>query len=173
MNEIIENILTRRSVRSFNDKPVSKEDIELLLKTAIYAPSGSNKQTWNFFAVLNKEKIQNLIQVMEKALNKPGYKMCGPTAIIITTNERDSNYGHDDNSSAMQNMQLAGHSLGIGSVWINQLSNGNSDIPEIRAELTKLGIPENHLAFGVLALGYTDLEPRGIVEKTGKYFIIE
>lgn len=43
MNAVIENLLTRRSVRSFRDQAISEEDLQLILKTAAYAPSGMGK----------------------------------------------------------------------------------------------------------------------------------
>ena len=59
MNQVMENILTRRSVRGFNEKPIPREELEQILKAATYAPSGMNRQTWQFTAILNQEKIKS------------------------------------------------------------------------------------------------------------------
>lgn len=59
---------------------------------------------------------------------------------------------------ALENIFLAAHALGIGSVWINQL-NGICDEPAVRAVLTKLKIPENHIVWGMAALGYAEAKP--------------
>ena len=56
MNETIETILKRRSTRSFQQKKVPEENIELILKCALSAPSGNNNQKWQFTAVNNREK---------------------------------------------------------------------------------------------------------------------
>ena len=48
MNEIMNNILTRRSIRKFTDAPVSKEILDDLVQAALHAPSGCGKQTWKF-----------------------------------------------------------------------------------------------------------------------------
>ena len=45
MNEVIKNLLSRRSIRSFSERHISREDLEIILKAAAYAPSGMNKQT--------------------------------------------------------------------------------------------------------------------------------
>ena len=70
-NAVIENILTRRSVRAFQEKPIDREAIETLLQCATHAPSAMNRQTWHFSAVLNPEKIQKLAAAMGKALGSP------------------------------------------------------------------------------------------------------
>lgn len=167
MNEVIKNILSRRSIRSFSDKKISKEDLETLVKCAIHAPSARNLQTWRFTVLTEQEDIKALIAVIGKALNNDGYDMYKPAAIIIPSNSIDSPYGRDDNACALENIFLAAHSLGIGSVWINQL-NGICDNQKVRELLTKYEIPSNHVVFGMAALGYpSDAEPKK-VEKTGQ-----
>lgn len=59
-NEVIQNILTRCSVRAYDDRPVEREKIDTLLQCAVHAPSAMNRQTWHFSAVLNREKIAKL-----------------------------------------------------------------------------------------------------------------
>lgn len=48
-NEVIQNILTRCSVRAYDDRPVEREKIDTLLQCAVHAPSAMNRQTWPFF----------------------------------------------------------------------------------------------------------------------------
>lgn len=86
-NAVIENILTRRSVRAFQEKPIARETIETLLRCATHAPSAMNRQTWHFSAVLNPEKIQKLAAAMGKALGSPNYNLYRPAALIIPSNE--------------------------------------------------------------------------------------
>ena len=107
MNETLKNIFTRRSVRSFNDRPIKDEDLDLILKAAVYAPSGMNRQTWQFTAVTNREKIQQLAMLIEKKLDRKGYDFYRPVAIIIPSNERDSRWGIEDNACAMENIFLS------------------------------------------------------------------
>ena len=172
MNEVIRNIKTRRSIRDFNNKKVSKQDVELLIKCALTAPSGANKQTWKMTAVLNQDVIVKIASVLGKQLGRENYNMYKPTALIIPSNEKGSNWGRDDNACACQNIALAGHSMGIGSVWINQFVD-ICDTKEVRELLTELNIPENHDVYGIMALGYSSTEPVGEVVKTGAFEIIE
>ena len=80
-----------------------------------------------------------------------------PTLVIVS-NEPTQWWAAMDCACAMQNIFLAAKSLGIGSCWINQLGQTYDD-PEVRAFLTKLGIPENHRVYGCAALGYAAAAP--------------
>lgn len=172
MNAIIENLLTRRSCRSFLEKPIPREELNAILETAIYAPSGMGKQTWQFTAITDRKKIQKLAEVIGSQLNREGYDMYQPQALIIPSNERDSRFGKEDNACALENIFLAAHSFGIGSVWINQLQN-ICDEPAIRQVLTELRIPENHIVYGMAALGYPAQPLPEQVQKVGKIVILE
>ena len=171
MNDAIKNILERRSVRKFSDKQIPKEELDLIIKAGLYAPSAMNKQTWQFTVLTRTEDIQELAKAISKQLDREGYDMYKPTALIIPSNGKESKFGRDDNACALENIFLAAWSLGIGSVWINQL-HGICDEPEIRALLDKYGVPADHVVFGMAALGYSaETEPR-IVERVGKVKII-
>lgn len=162
-NAVIENILTRRSVRAFQEKPIAREAIETLLQCAAHAPSAMNRQTWHFSAVLNPEKIQKLAAAMGKALGSPSYNLYRPAALIIPSNETGL-IKTWDNACALENIFLAAHSMGIASVWINQGSDTCND-PGVRAVLTELGVPEDHMVYGMAALGYAAAEPKDVEKK--------
>ena len=173
MNSVIENMLTRRSVRKFTEQKISSEDLDMILKTGIYAPSGMNMQTIRLTAVTDRKKIQKLAELTGCKLGREGYDFYKPDVLIIPTKERESRWGVEDNACAMENMFLAAHSLGIGSVWINQLRDV-CDEPEVRGLLREWGIPDDHVIYGAAALGYA---AEGSVnespEKTGVINIVE
>ena len=155
MNEVINNILTRRSIRKFTSQLIPEEAMKDIVDAALHAPSGMGKQTWKFTVVTNKAAIAKLAEAIERATNREGYDMYEPTAVIIPSNLKDSPWGRDDNACALENIFLAANSYGIGSVWINQLS-GICDEPSIRNVLDEFGIPSNHVVYGLAALGYAD-----------------
>ncbi|MCH5200802.1 MAG: nitroreductase family protein [Oscillospiraceae bacterium] len=171
MNEAIKNILERRSVRKFSDRKIPKEELDIIIKAGLYAPSAMNRQTWQFTVLTKTEDIRELAKAVEKQLGREGYDMYEPTALIIPSNAKDSKFGRDDNACALENIFLAASSLGIGSVWINQL-HGICDEPEIRALLDKYGIPADHVVFGMAALGYSAETEQRVVERVGKVVIV-
>ena len=121
MNETMQTILTRRSTRKFKVQEIPQTDLDQILKAALYAPSGMGKQTWQFTVVKNRKKVQRLAEAAGKILGRENYDMYQPEILIIPSNQRDNPHGKEDNACAMENIFLAAHSLGIGSVWINIL----------------------------------------------------
>lgn len=173
MNEVINNIITRRSIRKFTTQPISRDIIEDIVNAALHAPSGMGKQTWKFTVVTNKAAIVKLAEAIEHATNREGYDMYEPAAIIIPSNLKDSPWGREDNACALENIFLAANSYGVGSVWINQLS-GACDEPSIRKVLDEFGIPGDHVVYGLAALGYADnSEPVKEKQCLGKVSYIE
>ena len=106
MNEVMNNILTRRSIRKFTDTPISREILDDLIQAALHAPSGMGKQTWKSTVVTNKNAIKRLAEAIKTTLNRPGYDLYCPAAIIIPSNLRDSNWGKEDDACALENIFL-------------------------------------------------------------------
>lgn len=171
MKEVLENILTRRSVRSFSDKPVGTEELETIIKAGMYAPSGMNRQTWQFTAIRNAGLIEKLAQAIREQIGKgEEYNFYGAKALVLVSNERDNSNGLADSACALENMFLMAHALGIGSVWINQMKT-ICDVPSVRAVMEELQIPGDHIVWGIAALGYADGEPKQVEKKAVvKYF---
>ena len=166
-NDVIRCLMERRSVRIFKPEPIPKTLLNVILQTGIRAPSGHNMQTWQFTVVTDKEKIQKLkalIARVAKENNVYFYGFNEPAALIIVTNDRRSHFKEVDSACAAENMMLAAHSLGLGSVWINALSS-ICDVPEVRAELDALQIPPSHSVIATLALGFPDEKPRLLAKK--------
>lgn len=154
MNEVIKAILERRSCRAFTKEAVKREDVETILDCALHAPSGMSGQTWQFTAVMNREKIQRLAHAVAKALGRDeSYDMYDPAVLIITSNEKESKFREVDNACAIENMYLASEALGLGCVWINQLL-GCFDEPEVRSILKEFGVPDGHGVYGCAAIGH-------------------
>lgn len=162
MNNVIEAILSRRSVREFTDRHISDDDLALIAKCAVNAPSARNQQKWHFTVVHDAKAISALSKAVGTTVGAgDGYCFYAPDALIIASAARDYAFGVQDCACALENIFLAAHALGIGSVWINQLC-GTSDEKLIRKELDALGVPSNDVVYGVAALGYPaeNLAPR-------------
>lgn len=154
MNETIKSILERRSIRSFTDRKIERDLLEQIVQAGYYAPSGRNLQTWRFTVVQNKEVMERLAQAVRQALGRgEDYDFYRPDVLILTSNQRDNPLGMDDCACALENIFLAAHSLGIGSVWINQFK-GICDQPAVREVLHSIGVLQDHLVYGCAALGY-------------------
>ena len=147
--------------------------LEVLVDAALHAPSGKGLQTWKFTVITNKDAIARLVAAIGTELKRDGYDMYHPAAIIMPSNITDGIWSKEDNACALENIFLAAHSLGIGSVWINQMQN-ICDAPAIREILNDFGVPENHSVFGMAALGYPAPDaPIAPIRRTGTVTYIE
>lgn len=174
MNEVMKNILARRSARVYSDRQVSKEDLHTILAAAQNAPSGMNFQTWHFTAIQNADVLNELNEKIKGAFRKSEDAVCRERgnsssyccyyhapSLIIVSNEPTRWWAPMDCACAMQNIFLSATSLGINSCWINQLGMVCDD-PEVREFLDRLGVPADHKVYGCAALGYM---PEGTVVK--------
>lgn len=152
MNETIKTILDRSSVRKFADDAVPQEKLEEILACAKAAPTAKNMQLRQFTVITNKAKIQKLAKTIGEEIGNDKYRIYDCPVLIIVSTEESSVNGELDCACAMQNIYLAAHALGLGSVWINQL-RGISFVPDIRKLLDDFGLPKNHVVWGMSALG--------------------
>lgn len=167
MNPVIRNLLTRRSVRQFTDQPIDRKLLDMILKTGYYAPSGHNMQTWRFTVVISQDEIQLLKEAVRAEAQKNGVYFYGfenPQALILVSNDRRNQYGTQDASCAAENMMLAAWSYGIGSVWLNPLMT-LCDASKIRNILDRFGVPQQHIVWAMIALGYPKASSKLLAKK--------
>lgn len=184
MNETIETILNRRSVRVYSDEQIKQEDLDLVLKAGLFSPSGCNMQPWHFTVVQNEEIINKLNVETKKVLLKSDndhfknfatnekYNIFydAPTIIVIS-GEKSALVPETDCSAATENMILAAESLGIGTCWIGLITFLFRS--ESGAEYSKmLEIPEEYEPYYAITLGYkkiADPKPQPRRENTVNY----
>ncbi len=160
MNQVYENMISRRSCRAYTTQAVKQEDLELILKAGINAPSGMNRQSWRFTVIRDKDKMMELAKAVGTVLDRgENYDFYRPDVIVLVSNDRENTNGLADCACALQNMFLMAHSLGIGSCWINQLKTICDD-ERIRPLLDSYGIPKEHIVWGIADLGYAKEEPK-------------
>jgi nitroreductase len=186
MNETIKTILARRSVRKYQDRQITDEELNTILESAVYAPSAMNLQEWRFTAVLNKSIIDELdsqikkgasqspVEQIRELAKRSGSFFYNAPAVVIVSCEKNlsANPQPYDTGCAMQNMMIAAKSLGIGSCWIHAPHFAGNYEP-FRDILTKLEIPLNHDVFASVALGYPEGdEPSAPPRKEGTVRIV-
>lgn len=157
MNEIINCLLERRSIREFRDIPIEKAHLDEILKCGIASPNGNNKQTWKFTVLQVRDNIisfkRNIVRTLEITHTDSLHGFGDPTAIIIVT-DRKCNYNAMANGAcAIMNMMSAAWSLGIGTCWVNALRTIQEE-EDIRKMLTDFQIPEDHMVVGMIVMGY-------------------
>ncbi len=175
MNPVMQAILTRRSIRKFLDKPVPQKLLDMLLEAACHAPSGHNLQTWRFTVLQDPQKIALLKETIAKTAKEKKVAFYGfeqPPCLILISNDTRNPDGCQDASCAAQNIFLAAHSYGLGSVWLNALMT-LCDEPEIRALLTSYGIPAGHRVWCMAAVGYPAAPGVALAKKKDVVFYVD
>ena len=119
MNEVIQNILNRRSWRSYEEKQIKEEELEQIIRCGLWAPSAMNQQSWHFTVVQDKETIQRIRKGCQEMMETDRDMFYGAPTLVIVTGKQDNIAPVADCSLAIQNMFLSAASLGIGSCWIN------------------------------------------------------
>lgn len=124
-----EAILTRRSIRRFQDRPVKREQLEKLLEAARWAPSAGNLQPWVFVVVTAADARAAL------AAAAFGQRFVAEAPAVIgvaAAPPEDSPYGLrgrelyclQDTAAAVQNVLLAAHAMGLGACWVGAFDDG-------------------------------------------------
>jgi nitroreductase len=169
MDNILELIKNRRSIRKYLPEQIKDEELNLILEAAIFAPSGHNDQPWHFTVIQNKEILDDMNlkskEVMKKASTDWIIKMAeneryhifhnAPTVIVISGEDNSNSElpycPMADCSAAAQNMLLTAQSLGVASCWVGL----TTFLFEDKEEVKKLNIPEGYTPQFVITLGYS------------------
>lgn len=166
MNQTLEIIKSRRSIRSYAEQQIPEESLQAIVEAGLYAPSGSNLQTWHFTVIQDKKVLKELNYETKGVLSRsdnPFLQRVGnnedldvfngaPTVIIISGKEADPNYAANC-ALASENIMIAAHSLGIASCYIISASYlFDGDEGEYFAE--KIGVPEGYKVHNAILLGY-------------------
>lgn len=153
MNETMNTLLSRRSIRKYSSEPVKTEDLELIIQAGMYAPSGKNMQSAVMVAVTNPEEIAYLSKLNAQVWGKDTDPFYGaPAVIIVLSDVSNSNHVYDG-ALVMGNLMNAAHTLGLGSCWINRAREVFAG-EEGKAWLKKHGIEGELEGIGNCIVGY-------------------
>lgn len=152
----IDCILTRTSIRAYEDRPVEEAKVEQLLRAAMAAPSARNEQPWAFVVVRDRATLGAMAERL------PYAKMAAeaPLAIVACGDrgndpEKPNRWWVQDVSAATENLLLAAHAMGLGAVWTGVYPDS------ARVEIIRklLGLPANIVPLNVIPIGYPAESP--------------
>ncbi len=158
--ELMEGLLTRRSVRKFQDKPIPKELLEKVVEAGEYAPSAHNTQPWEFLIIQDKEKLKHFRVLQRSALFAENAAavvlVCCHEDVAFHREKEGWSYIDIDGSAATMNVLLAAHALGLGACWCGAAPM----VGPIHAIKEYFELPENVRPFSIVVLGYPAEEPK-------------
>ena len=156
MNETIENLKTRRSIRKFKDEQITDEELKTILEAGTYAPTGQGLQSPKIVVIQNPETIKEF-----SAWNRSYFPIDVPedmdpfygakTLLIVLADSERPTYV-EDGSSVLAVLVNAAHAVGVGSCWIHRARE------EFASEKGKELLPETYEGIGHVVLGYPDMD---------------
>ena len=156
-NAAYDCIMTRTSIRQYQDKPVEAAKVEKLLRAGMAAPTAVNRQPWHFIVLDTRERIDRLVAANPRA----GMLKRAPLAIVVCGDMQKALQGDaqaywvQDASAATENILLAAHALGLGTVW-----TGTYPIKDrVKATSGALALPEHIVPLCTIVIGYPAEQP--------------
>jgi nitroreductase len=147
--DVIQALMSRRSIRRYTHEKVTDETVKTLLQAAMNAPSAGNGQPWQFIVIRQREildavpSIHPYSQMLKEAA--VGIVVCGDLSLEIY-----KGFWVQDCSAATQNILIAAHGLGLGAVWL-----GFHPLDERVAGLKALlSLPENIVPLSMVSIGW-------------------
>ena len=178
-NVVIENIMTRRSVRKYQPQAVNRDTMQIILECGINAPNAINKQSWEVRVVDNPEFINGITEVFKKVSPKMAegadFKNMfrnAPTVVFIA-NDTTFPFSQVDCGLMAENMMLSAWSMGIGSVCLGSSAHFINNTPEAAPFLEQLGFSENYKTLVCIGFGYPAETPAAKPRDKGKIKFID
>lgn len=109
--DTFETIKRRRSVREYTGESIPKEALIQIVEAGRWAPSGYNRQPWDFIVVTRRETIQQL-KIASQWMENAG------AIIAVVLDPEASKFWLEDGAAAIENILLASTALGYGSCWL-------------------------------------------------------
>lgn len=163
-NPVIEAIMSRRSIRKYKDTQVEREKLQLIAECGVNAPNGMNAQRWEVRIVDNAESIAAISEEYKKANPQllerdPGFKNMfrnAPAVICVAVPDGDDGV----NAGLLgENIMLAAHSIGLGTVCLGGPVRFLKDSEAGRAFIARLGFSEDYSLLYMIGVGYPDEAP--------------
>ena len=146
--DALEAIRKRRSVREYTGNAIPREDLENIVDAARLAPTGWNRQPWDFIVITDKEMIQKL-KVASHWMEKAG-------AIIAVVLDPSSRWWIEDGAAAIENILIASTALGYGSCWLEGYT-----LPLEEEFKQLLGVPKDKRLLTLVPIGVAAEWPTG------------
>ena len=174
MSEVMQNMITRRSIRSYKPDMVPEEVINRIVEAGTYAATGMGKQSPIIIAVTNKELRDKLSKKNAEIMGHPDMDPFygAPVVLIVLANKERPTYLYDG-SLVVGNLMLAAHDEGLGSCWIHRAKE-EFESPFGKEILKSLGIEGDYEGIGHCVIGYTNgEEPKAAPRKENYVYYIK
>lgn len=175
-NDVIENIMSRRSIRQYKAEPVDRETLMTIMECGVNAPNGQNKQSWEVRIVDKAELLKEMSEAMGKSHGDNEFaKGCFRGAPVMVFIARDLSYDFSayDCGLLAENIMLSAWSLGVGSICLGSPVRFLTDNELCKPYIDKLGFSEGYELCLCVGLGYPDETPEAKPRDMGKVAFVD
>lgn len=169
--DVLEAIKTRRSIRKYKSTPISEEDLNALVEAVRWAPSWANSQCAELIVVKDQDTRERLCGAFDPAVRNPGVGAisAAPVVLVLVAKKEHAGFYHGkavtrygdwfmfDLGLAMQNITLAAHSRGLGTVVLGYFNH--DEVARV------LEVPDDRYVVAMTPVGYPDISPNAPARK--------
>ena len=158
MNEAINVLKGRRSIRKYKKDQINEDQLNQILEAATYAPTGMGKQSPIMVVVQDEETIKELSKMNSEVMGTNSDPFYGAPTVVVVLADRGCRPTYiEDGSLVMGNLMNAAHAVGVDSCWIHRAKEV-FESERGKELLKKWGIEGDYVGIGHCVLGYRDCE---------------
>ena len=154
----MKTLYERRSIRRYQSKQITREELDAVVRAGVCAPSGKNRQSAIIVAVQDKATRDELSRLNAAVLGTQSDPFYGAPTVLVVLADANSPYAVEDGSLVLGNLMNAAKAIGLGSCWINRAKEVFASDAG-KALLKKWGVEGDWIGIGHCILGYPDEEP--------------
>lgn len=164
---MLENLKTRRSIRSYKPDQIEDAKLDAILEAGLYAASGMNTQNTIMVAVRDKETRDQLSRMNARIMGTESDPFYGAPCVVVVLAEPERYTAVEDGALVMGNLMQAAHDIGVGSCWIHRAKEMFAG-EEGKQLLHKWGLREGLIGVGNCILGYAQTIPECRPRREGR-----
>ena len=180
-NDTVKSIMERRSVRKFERRQITEQELDCIIDCGLYAPSAMNTQNWHFTVVQNADLIDRMNDEIKEnmpaeafARNKDRQSgredfsmFYGAPTLVMVSGQTGDSYTDANCGYAVENMCLAAQSLGVASIIIG-MARFLFVTADADAYVKELGVPDGYKPLYAICFGYADMQPEAPARLEGR-----
>ena len=160
MNDLLQLMLARRSIRKYTGESIPEEKLKLILQAGLSSATSKNRKPWEFVVVQERETLQALAKCRAGAAGM--LEKAGCAVVVFADTDVTPDVWAEDCSIAMSNMHLMADALRLGSCWIQGRCRETAEGQSTEEYCRKLlGVPEQFALEAILSIGVPAERPAG------------
>ncbi len=169
-NSVIDSLQSRRSIKKYIDKQISDEELDTILESGKYAPTGRNRQSPVMVAIRDRDTVKKLSKMNAEILGSESDPFYSAPCVVVVFADMSVSTGFEDACLVMGNLMNAAHAIGVGSCWIHRAREMFSS-EEGKALMREWGLSENYVGVGNCVLGYREGDMPAVRPRKENYVI--